>query len=352
MRSLMRVSSVEIAASPLGGRAADAKATADVQEASTVAPARSAGWLATDRTRNGPVRGSTGRWGPHALPRRVQSHFPSIVYMRGYQREQSVDTVGRAPAPRRARRRPGPRPDAVPRRPPSREPTAEEVEALREVHARLVATPVEDVVANHALGIWQLALVHLGVITPPDADGHAARARPRGGRARDRRDGRARRRARRAARRARGGAARRADPGADAVRRGLRSGPTPSAVSRERRSTGRAGRPLRAARAARRPSTCRRSPPPPPRTAATYDWTPVPDGEAEFRRERRARARASTRPAAGSRSRPCAIDRDRPDASSAPPRSSTRSAGRAAAAGSTASRSARPGSRRRRSARP
>ncbi|MGO9873705.1 MAG: DUF1844 domain-containing protein [Acidimicrobiia bacterium] len=53
----------------------------------------------------------------------------------------------------------------------TREPTSEEVEALREVHARLVATPVEDVVANHALGIWQLALVHLGVITPPDADG-------------------------------------------------------------------------------------------------------------------------------------------------------------------------------------
>ena len=55
--------------------------------------------------------------------------------------------------------------------PPEREPTPEEVEALREVHARLVATPAEDVVANHALGIWQLALVHLGVITPPDADG-------------------------------------------------------------------------------------------------------------------------------------------------------------------------------------
>jgi hypothetical protein len=51
------------------------------------------------------------------------------------------------------------------------EASAEEVAALREVHARLVATPVEDVVANHALGIWQLALVHLGVVTPPDADG-------------------------------------------------------------------------------------------------------------------------------------------------------------------------------------
>jgi hypothetical protein len=68
-------------------------------------------------------------------------------------------------------------PDGAPQGPPNtqgeeREPTAEEVEALREVHARLIATPVEDVVANHALGIWQLALVHLGVITPPDADGN------------------------------------------------------------------------------------------------------------------------------------------------------------------------------------
>jgi hypothetical protein len=59
---------------------------------------------------------------------------------------------------------------------PEREPTPEEVEALREVHARLTATPVEDVIANHALGIWQLALVHLGVITPPDVDGTPARA--------------------------------------------------------------------------------------------------------------------------------------------------------------------------------
>ena len=54
---------------------------------------------------------------------------------------------------------------------PAGEPSAEEVDALRELHARLAATPVADVVANHALGIWQLALVHLGVITPPDAAG-------------------------------------------------------------------------------------------------------------------------------------------------------------------------------------
>jgi hypothetical protein len=51
------------------------------------------------------------------------------------------------------------------------EPSPEELAALREVHAKLVATPVEDVIANHALGIWQLALVHLGVITPPDEQG-------------------------------------------------------------------------------------------------------------------------------------------------------------------------------------
>ncbi|HET9730526.1 MAG TPA: DUF1844 domain-containing protein [Acidimicrobiia bacterium] len=51
-------------------------------------------------------------------------------------------------------------------------PSAEEVEALRDLHARLVATPVADVIVNHAIGIWQLALVHLGVVTPPDAQGN------------------------------------------------------------------------------------------------------------------------------------------------------------------------------------
>jgi hypothetical protein len=44
-------------------------------------------------------------------------------------------------------------------------PSAEEIAALRELHARLAATPVEDVVANHAFGLWQLALVYLGVAT-------------------------------------------------------------------------------------------------------------------------------------------------------------------------------------------
>ena len=54
---------------------------------------------------------------------------------------------------------------------PEPEPSEEEIAALRELHARLVATPVADVIVNHALGIWQLALVHLGVVTPPDEQG-------------------------------------------------------------------------------------------------------------------------------------------------------------------------------------
>jgi hypothetical protein len=52
------------------------------------------------------------------------------------------------------------------------EPSSDEVAALRELHARLAATPVADVIANHAIGIWQLALVHLGVVTPPDEQGN------------------------------------------------------------------------------------------------------------------------------------------------------------------------------------
>jgi hypothetical protein len=50
-------------------------------------------------------------------------------------------------------------------------PSPEEIAAVRELHERLKATPVADVIVNHAIGIWQLALVHLGVLTPPSADG-------------------------------------------------------------------------------------------------------------------------------------------------------------------------------------
>jgi hypothetical protein len=42
---------------------------------------------------------------------------------------------------------------------------------MRELHDRLLATPVEDVIANHVFGLWQLALVYLGVATPPDEQG-------------------------------------------------------------------------------------------------------------------------------------------------------------------------------------
>jgi hypothetical protein len=50
-------------------------------------------------------------------------------------------------------------------------PSADEIAAVRELHAQLRAAPVVDVIVNHAIGIWQLALVHLGVATPPDDDG-------------------------------------------------------------------------------------------------------------------------------------------------------------------------------------
>ena len=50
-------------------------------------------------------------------------------------------------------------------------PSPEEIAAVRELHERLKATPVADVIVNHAIGIWQLALVHLGAVTPPDEQG-------------------------------------------------------------------------------------------------------------------------------------------------------------------------------------
>jgi hypothetical protein len=57
---------------------------------------------------------------------------------------------------------------------PAEQPTPEEVAALRDLHARLAATPVADVIVNHGIGIWQLALVHLGVITPEVEAGRSA----------------------------------------------------------------------------------------------------------------------------------------------------------------------------------
>lgn len=50
-------------------------------------------------------------------------------------------------------------------------PSAEEVEAIRRVHDALRATPASDVVANHAVQLFQLAAVYLGLAAPPDEQG-------------------------------------------------------------------------------------------------------------------------------------------------------------------------------------
>jgi Domain of unknown function (DUF1844) len=53
--------------------------------------------------------------------------------------------------------------------PPADPEVAEELERLRE---QLAATPVADILANHAVGLWQLAIVHLvpDAQTPPRLD--------------------------------------------------------------------------------------------------------------------------------------------------------------------------------------
>ena len=47
----------------------------------------------------------------------------------------------------------------------------EELEAIREVQAQIRATPAIDVVANHAVQLFELALVYMGVASPPDEQG-------------------------------------------------------------------------------------------------------------------------------------------------------------------------------------
>ena len=53
--------------------------------------------------------------------------------------------------------------------------TADELEALRRVHEQLRATPAIDVVANHVVQLFQLALVYLGA-GGGDREGAAAPA--------------------------------------------------------------------------------------------------------------------------------------------------------------------------------
>jgi hypothetical protein len=57
---------------------------------------------------------------------------------------------------------PGAPPDA-----PSPEEEAAVAEELRRVRQEIAGTPVADIIANHAVGLWQLAILHL---TPEDGD--------------------------------------------------------------------------------------------------------------------------------------------------------------------------------------
>jgi hypothetical protein len=47
----------------------------------------------------------------------------------------------------------------------------EEIEAMRQVQAQIRATPAVDIIANHVVQLFELALVYLGVASPPDAQG-------------------------------------------------------------------------------------------------------------------------------------------------------------------------------------
>jgi hypothetical protein len=58
-------------------------------------------------------------------------------------------------------------PSAGPAIPHSEEQDAQVHEELRRVRAELAGTPVADLVANHAIGLWQLAVLHL---TPEEGD--------------------------------------------------------------------------------------------------------------------------------------------------------------------------------------
>ena len=52
---------------------------------------------------------------------------------------------------------------------PGGEPTPEQIEEMLRARAELASVPVTDIVANHAVGLWQLAVLHL--MPDPDGDG-------------------------------------------------------------------------------------------------------------------------------------------------------------------------------------
>jgi hypothetical protein len=53
--------------------------------------------------------------------------------------------------------------------------TQEQYEELLRARAELAAIPVADIVANHAIGLQQLAVIHL--LPDPDADGNPGEPR-------------------------------------------------------------------------------------------------------------------------------------------------------------------------------
>jgi hypothetical protein len=98
----------------------------------------------------------------------------SSIWTPGGEHRVPDDEPGRAaPAPASAPAPGGPAPDfeAFEDDAGAVQVSAEELEAIREVQAQIRATPAIDIVANHAVQLFELALVYMGVASPPDAQG-------------------------------------------------------------------------------------------------------------------------------------------------------------------------------------
>ena len=65
------------------------------------------------------------------------------------------------------------------------EPSPEQIEEMLRSRAELASVPVTDIIANHAVGLWQLAVLHL--MPDPDPEGLPAPTPTRRGPAGDRR---------------------------------------------------------------------------------------------------------------------------------------------------------------------
>jgi hypothetical protein len=80
----------------------------------------------------------------------------------------SLWTPGGTPDDQRDRRPSTPGPGNGAGRAPDEEQAARA--ELARLQAELRATPVGDIIANHAIGLWQLALLHLGLEDPETMD--------------------------------------------------------------------------------------------------------------------------------------------------------------------------------------